>query len=426
MSDFSCTPQMCWDSLEKISSELGDAFYVLDDKAFEYNFQQLLGAFRELYPNTNIGYSYKTNYIPLLCRRVLDLGGYAEVVSEMEYDAARRIGVPGNKIIFNGPYKSKSAFEAAIKEGAIVNLDNERDFKMLLKFAVQNQDQTFEVALRCNFEVAAGSVSRFGFDIDSALFKGVVDTITSIDNVEIVGLHCHFPDRDKLSYSVRVKMMLALSDKMFGQDLPKFINIGGGFFGDIPKKLKRAFSIDHVTFSEYAHVVANAFSQHFGAAPDSPELIIEPGTAIVANTMKFYARVLDVKTIRGHNFASIAGSIFNISPVARNLNLPVRVITNKTEEVLQSYKFDVVGYTCIEGDVMSKELYGAIYSGDFVEYSNIGSYSIVMKPPFILPNFPIIRFNGASDPGSWCLVKKAETVDYIFENFIDKCNGQTS
>ena len=58
---------------------------------------------------------YKTNYTPQLCRIVNDEGGYAEIASEMEYYAARKIGVPINKIVYNGPSKSKKSLSKLLK-----------------------------------------------------------------------------------------------------------------------------------------------------------------------------------------------------------------------------------------------------------------------------------------------------------------------
>lgn len=417
MTDRAGIPHLQWNSLESLRDQLGDAFYVVDVVKFEQNYLDLLGEFKKHYPNSNIGYSYKTNYMPDLCRRVLDLGGYAEVVSEMEFDFARRIGVPADRIIFNGPYKSERSFRGALIGGATVNLDSARDLGFLLKLADDKPHRTFSIALRCNFELSEGAVSRFGFDIDGDMFRNALKAIADSRNVNLVGLHCHFPDRDKSSYEVRVEKLLALADKVFGDVVPKFLNIGGGFFGEIPVSLKKAFSIKHVTFSEYAQVVASAMARRYGVEPGCPELLLEPGTAIVANTMRFVCRVADVKTVRGKTFATVAGSIFNISPVARNLSLPQRVIARSGDAQSDARRFDIVGFTCIEGDVMSRDVSGDVSVGDFIEYSNVGSYSIVMKPPFILPNFPIIQFSSATDPRQWTLVKKAETVDYIFQNY---------
>lgn len=91
--------------IDALRKEYGDAFYLLDSEQFRNNFLELRDAFRSIYPNFNIAYSYKTNYTPKFCKIVNELGGYAEVVSEMELEIALRVGVEPNRIIWNGPIK---------------------------------------------------------------------------------------------------------------------------------------------------------------------------------------------------------------------------------------------------------------------------------------------------------------------------------
>ena len=88
--------------LAGLKKEYGDAFYLLDSEQFRSNFLELKECFSSIYPNFNIAYSYKTNYIPKLCKIVNELGGYAEVVSEMEMELALRVGVVPKRIIWNG------------------------------------------------------------------------------------------------------------------------------------------------------------------------------------------------------------------------------------------------------------------------------------------------------------------------------------
>ena len=45
--------------------------------------------------------------------------------------------------------------------------------------------------------------------------------------------------------------------------------------------------------------------------------------------------------------------------------------------------------------------------------SNCGSYSLVMKPPFILPNFPILDIS----EGETEVIKRGETFDDLFHTF---------
>ena len=89
--------------VESLRSNYGDAFYLLDSNQFISNFKELKETFSHIYPHFNIAYSYKTNYTPKFCRIVKDLGGYAEVVSEMELEIAKRVGCDAYKIIWNGP-----------------------------------------------------------------------------------------------------------------------------------------------------------------------------------------------------------------------------------------------------------------------------------------------------------------------------------
>ena len=72
--------------ITNLREEYGDAFYLLDSEQFQKNFIELRDTFRSIYPNFNIAYSYKTNYTPKFCKLVDKMGGYAEVVSEMEME----------------------------------------------------------------------------------------------------------------------------------------------------------------------------------------------------------------------------------------------------------------------------------------------------------------------------------------------------
>jgi diaminopimelate decarboxylase len=154
----------------------------------------------------------------------------------------------------------------------------------------------------------------------------------------------------------------------------------------------------------------------YAASAEKPVLYIEPGTALVANTLRFYTTVINIKDIKGRRIATVAGSIFNISPYRRVRHLPARVIRNPggNNSASPAEQYDIAGYTCIEDDYLSFGVPGPIAPGDFLEYRNVGSYSIVMKPPFILPNVPIL----ALKDGRTFLARRAEPVGNLFESFL--------
>lgn len=407
---------MEWREAEALTRIHGEGFFVYDEAAFERNFRGLEAAFNRHYAPTRLAYSYKTNYTPDIGRLVDRLGGYAEVVSEMEYGLARAIGVDGSRIVYNGPCKSPASLRRALPEGATVNLDSSRDLEGVLAVARSAAGRTFGVAIRCNFPLDGKLDSRFGFDVEGEEFREAVAALRRAPNVRLAGLHCHFPNRDLASYAIRAERMIGLAQELFAAP-PDFLNLGGGYYGTLPRELRERCTVSPPSFDDYARVVAGAIAAAFPEPDRRPLLLIEPGTALVADTFEFVTRVLSTKTVRGRRIATVAASIFNISPNTRSVNLPVRVLRRTAVESTGAdcAPVDVAGFTCIESDYLTRGLGGPIAAGDFLVYSNVGSYSIVMKPPFILPNAPILKRCQGS--GELVVIKQRESYEYIFRNF---------
>ncbi len=396
--------------MSELCDVYGNAFYLLDSKKFSNNFVELSNEFKKIYSNFNIAYSYKTNYTPKLCKIVNDNGGYAEVVSEMELEIALRIGVKATKIIWNGPIKNQDKIKQLLLMGGTVNIDSVFEIETIKKIAHQNPNHRLNLGIRCNFDVGDGVISRFGFDIDSIEFEQALDFIKNIENVHLINLQCHFAKRNVEYWPARAKGMatLALQVKERLGYIPDRIDIGGGLFGHMDDALKAQFSTTIPTYEDYAKAAASVFAEHFPNL--ETELLIEPGSALVGDCMKFVGRIETIKTVRNKTFATMLGSQKNIS--MGGVNPPIFVIKSGTER--KYYKdVDIVGYTCIEGDVLYHNYEGDLSVGDYVVFSNCGSYSLVMKPPFILPNFPVIDISGNKVE----LIKRQEYFDDIFHTF---------
>lgn len=385
----------------------GDAFYLLDSEQFRKNFLELKETFARIYPNFNIAYSYKTNYTPKLCKIVNELGGYAEVVSEMEAELAVKCGVKPNRIIWNGPIKNLEKLQEYLLMGVTVNIDSISEAEYIKSLA-GNTDKTLNVGIRCNYDVYDGVLSRFGFDIDSDDFGKVLDIVMNTTNLHLVNFQCHFAKRQVEYWPARAKGMIAVLDKV--GIIPERIDIGGGLFGKMADSLKRQFTFEIPDYEAYAESAATVFAEFFKDKNKKPELLIEPGSAVVGDCMKFVGTVKTIKNIRGKYIASVLGSQKNIS--MSGINPPMEVLHMGGE--LKEYKdLDMVGFTCIEGDVLYKNFNGKLAVEDSIMISNCGSYSLVMKPPFILPNFPVLDI--CEDKIE--VIKRAETFDDIFHTF---------
>lgn len=405
------------DILNKINQNYGETFYILDTKQFETNYKELEQSFRNIYANTHIAYSYKTNYTPKLCKIVDNLGGFAEVVSDMEYNIAKKLGVEPQKIYFNGPYKNSDAVKEILINGGTINIDSKFDLEVVINFAIENPKKDFSIGIRCNFDVEDGVLSRFGFDVEGKEFNEAIESIKVVSNLKLNGLHSHFATRDIKTWPQRAKGILKLVSKYFDVP-PKFLSLGGGIYGKMEDSLKSQFDVEIPTYGDYANAVAHQFEDFFKDVEISnkPMLIIEPGSALVGDAMKFAAKVVSIKDIRDKKIATLLGSIYNINPTLNKKNPPIKVYHDNNNKENQIYykDLDFGGFTCIESDYLYRGFSGNLAVGDYVVFSNVGSYSIVLKPPFILPNFAMVE---VGDSGEINLIKQKETFNDLFHTF---------
>ena len=358
--------------------------YVFQEAAFIENYKYFESCFQRLYPNYRVSYSFKTNYTPYICNLVKQLGGYAEVVSMMEYTLAKKLGYSDDKIIFNGP--SKEEFP-----DCILNVDN------LEELAVAPNKK---LGIRVNIDVGQGFISRFGItDLDEAF---------RIAGDRIVGIHCHISQARSLeAWEKRTRIMLEIADRYFPEGKLEYIDLGSGMYGDMADALKNQFS-NVPTYEEYAAVTAGLVAEHFRGR-HCPILFTEPGTTLINRYIDFVSKVISIKEIRGKTFVELNCSKHNLGEICELKKLPITVIPQggQQQEIVDG---ELVGYTCLEHDVVYRGFTGKMAVGDIVVFGNVGGYSLVSKPPFIRPNCQMVTETGL-------VMKKKETFDEVFQTY---------
>lgn len=410
--------KLSWSLLERLAAQHGDAFILADVPQFISNCHDFIEAFRQIYPRSALAYSYKTNYLPAFCIAVDRLGGYAEVVSRMEYDLAVRLGVRGERIIFNGPLKTAEDIEMALTANSTVNLDCLQEIVWIERLSKQTPARKFSVGLRCNFDVGTPTRSRFGLSVDSGELNEAVRRLRRLPNVRVSGLHCHFstPTRSVAFYELRTRRLIELADKLFGRVTPDFLDVGGGFFGHMPKEFARQFDCPIPDYAAYARAVACPVRERYD--PEAgPTLIIEPGAAVVADVMKYVGRIVAVKNLGPRRVALVVGSVHNVRPTLSSKRLPVELYRAKMARAGAAIDgpVDLVGYTCMEHDCLLPDYPGRVAVGDFVVFGQVGAYTLVFKPPFIRPNPPILGYGTGSS--EWEVLRREETFADVFVSF---------
>lgn len=419
------TVMNCRINQEQVSTlvqQYGSPLYIFHVDEFKANYLELLNTIKAYYPKYNIAYSYKTNYTPIICKVVKELGGLAEVVSDMEFQLARRIGYDYPHIIYNGPVKGKGLFEQ-LQNGGVGNIDSLDEMATVVEFAKKNPENDIHIAFRTNIDIGQGFISRFGLDAyedkqadkDSELSQAF-EMAKAAQNISVVGLHCHVGrSRSIEAWKNRVRIMFTLIDRYLCKT-PEFIDFGSGMNSVMEPALASQFGGHIPTFTEYAEVIGTAMVEKYGKLPEDeqPILYTEPGTTLISGCMTFLATVETIKTVKGKTYITFDCSGGNMGDICHLKNLPISVYHNGGE--LRTVKdASFVGYTCLEHDYMYEGFEGEIAVGDTVQFRNVGSYSNVFKPPFILPNCAMI---GLDADGNAELIKWKETIDDLFQTYV--------
>lgn len=406
---------------KKIFSTLIDqekSLFLIDQHQFEENLNLIRSAFNIYYPQVMIGYSYKTNYTPTICRSAHSLGCWAEVVSEMEVEMALLHLEDKSNIIYNGPIKSFESILKVIEAGGIINIDNLLDISHISDVLNQHdyKNKKARVALRLNFEYE-GHQSRFG--IEFCNIKDTIKIIENYDSFELIGYHLHLPFRSLESYKHRVECLIKVL-KIHGDRPLDYINIGGGFFGNLNSNLVENLGLKDVpTFDSYGYLIGNELSKFFCKSERAiwPKLFIEPGSSVVADAVWFLSRIHTTRQFENRSIVVSYGGRHLLTPTNKSIQFPVELhysIENKS--IYMSDDLLVVGYTCIEGDILGKINSKFITdTNDFIVIGNVGSYSIVMGSDFILPQPAIYNYYN----GELKIVRLAKTVTSILNEFIN-------
>lgn len=407
--------------IDNLSKSIGTPFYLCEEDNFIANYQNICQAFQSRYKNFILGYSYKTNYLPYLCNIVKNFGGYAEVVSRLEYDLALAVGQDPSRIIFNGPLKSFPDVELAIENNSILNIDSWYELDFVEEIAKQNPTKPVQIGLRINFNfsdeegrshIQSGlATGRFGFAIDEPNFSQVVSKIRQFPNIVVNCLHGHTSTstRQVWVYEKITRTLCDLAAAYFEKTV-NFIDIGGGIFGKVPEVMK---SGPTPSFDDYAEAVCKIMTSHSWVKENSPYLILEPGVSIVADSLSFITKIIDIKTVNNKNFSLVDGSIYNIKPSMHSINHPFKIVKEFKDD--RQIVTNFVGYTCMEKDYLLKDVAcEAPEKGDFLKIYNVGAYTIVMTPPFINSAPPIVVKIG----DQFKVIRARQSFDDFFKNYL--------
>ncbi len=266
-------------------TRFGSPLFVFSERRLREKYRQLYQLFSTRYPNVQFSWSYKTNYLDAICAILHQEGETAEVVSEFEYEKARRLGVPGSEIIFNGPYKPLAALRRAAEEEAVINIDHFDEIYDLEEVA-EELGRPIKVGIRINMDTGISPQwTRFGFNLESGQALDAAKRIVSGEKLILNGLHCHLGTflLEPRAYAKAVEKMVDFAYQLqeaFDLQI-EYLDLGGGF--PSRNRLKGIYLSPEVAvppLEDFAEAICDTLLSKL-RPNDFPKLILETGRAIV-------------------------------------------------------------------------------------------------------------------------------------------------
>ena len=396
-------------AIESLLKEYGSPLFVFSEQTLRKKIRDFNRAFSSRYEKFQAAWSYKTNYLNAICQIFHDEGSWAEVVSGFEYQKARKNGVPGNQIIFNGPYKKFQILKQAAEEGAKIHVDHLDEIQDLVQIA-KDLGRELKVAMRLNLDSGMYPAwGRFGFNLESGHAMQAAKVIAASDHLRLTGVHCHIGTfvSETAPYK-RAATKMAKFYKELAQELDQpmsYIDLGGGFAS--ANKLKSHYGGASLipSFDQYAEAIADALYEEF-SADELPMLFLESGRALVDEAGYLVSSVVGNKTLANGQRSYVIDAGVNLLYSANWYDfkvVPTKSSTTTWEEV------SLYGPLCMNIDVVREKcLLPNLQRGEQVVIHPVGAYSVTQWMSFIemRPAVVLIRENQEIQ-----LIRRAETVD---------------
>ena len=392
--------------LAGLAGEYGTPLHVVNHSRLLADYERFESSFKSLYPNIAIGYSYKTNPLPGVIKVLHDAGALAEVISHFELWLAIELGVPAERIIFNGPGKTRDAIELAVHHGiGMINVDGISEIDEIAR-AARNAERKQNVGVRIITSV--GWSAQFGLSISSGNALEAFRRIRRHNHLLPTGLHLHLGTgiRDVTIYLQAVREMLEFA-RTVRTELEIHItrlDLGGGFgvptvrpFTGWDRRLilngRPPGPVDVAAAAQpgdYAREIIDLIRSYYPAQADTlPTVIFEPGRAITSSSQCLVLRVLAVKDGPSGVHSVILDGGKNIAMPTGYEWHELLAVTGAAEARDSCYSF--YGPLCHPGDLhFQSKAFRTLEAGDLVAIMDAGAYFIPNQMNFSNPRPAVV------------------------------------
>ena len=327
--------------------------------------------FKDNFPG-KVLYAVKTNPNEKVLKQIISNGVTDfDVASINEVKLIKKIKSDAN-MFFMHTVKSKESIASSYFDYGVKNfaLDNKDELRKILIATNYAKDLNLFVRIAISNEHAEIDLSRkFGAMPSEAL--GLVRLCK--ENSKKIGLSFHVGSQcmHKISYSKGINEIGNIIKKT--KIVPDIINIGGGFPSVYP-------DLNPEPIINYFNEIKKALEKL--KLSKLPEIICEPGRAIVAESGSTIVKVMLRKKQNLYINDGTYGSLFDAG--VPNFVLPTKMITDGRLHSKKLTAFSFFGPTCDSLDYMKGPflLPNNIKEGDYIELGQLGAYGITFRTNF--------------------------------------------
>jgi len=357
--------------VDNVAEKVRTPAYLYSSASIEQAYRRMDSAFGSL-PHT-ICYAVKANSNLGILRVFAALGSSFDIVSAGELYRLRRIGVPGNRIVFSGVGKSREDIRAALRARVLLfNVESPAELELLVEEASRLRVRA-AASIRVNPDVEAGGhphIStghhrhKFGIDWEGArrLYLEHRDS----RSIEWQGISAHIGSQI-LTLAPYRRALARLTG--FVRDLRRegislrYLDCGGGlgirYIAEKPPEK-----------AAYAKELARA------VGPLGCHLLIEPGRSLIGPAGVVLMRVLYTKENRERTFVVVDAAMNDfMRPALYGATHPITRAHRKSGALSRA---DIVGPVCESGDCFVQDWpLGEVSSGDLLVLWGAGAYGFV-------------------------------------------------
>lgn len=381
-------------SLDGLARTHGTPLHVHDAAALRRNAHALRGL--------DAFFSYKTQPVPAILASLHAMGMGAEVISEMELDLALRLGVPGSRIIYNGPAKSNRSLRVAMAAGVLlININHRGE---LLRVAEMARESGLRPRVGIRVTGRKGWSAQFGTPIRGRAALTLFEEALGLPELDVVGLHMHRGALLHTEAELRefTDELLAFADVLHTRLgwSPEIIDAGGSLglpsvrtFSTRQMRLSRGFGIEigapdpaaTLSVAEYAARLRAMVTAHFESrARHLPHLVVEPGRAIAGNAQLLLTSVIGLREAGDGGLLAILDAGINIAGIMRTERHQIFLASPPADGAAQRYR--LVGPICQPGDVLVDTIWlPPLRIGDVLAIMDSGAY---FEPDSTVFSFP--------------------------------------